>query len=307
MNFQMSREDVEKLLDLKVSAGQMTPQRKAQLMQEYDARVSGTYQQGIQNQQFTSQQYTDQGFPNQQGTAYANPPRIQTSGALGGRDIIIAFILGALIVIAAKLNLSWLVGVATGILFIYIPAILIFKEMKKEKKHLGIPIIFVICGVLMFAYGIFDLVGSNETKASFDDFGGKMVPFIMILVGIGMLVGHFINRNRLKKYCTQPVQATCVELIRPRSGHNTYPRRFTPLYEFYYNGEYKRLMNGTITSRGYPQAGEVREIYIDPVHLDEYYDPKMLNGILINVILLSTFFIGMGLLCVILLLMNNVL
>ena len=39
LNFQMSRDDVERLLDMQVSAGRITPQLKEERLREYDMKV----------------------------------------------------------------------------------------------------------------------------------------------------------------------------------------------------------------------------------------------------------------------------
>ena len=53
MNLQMSRDDVERLLDLQVRAGRMTPEMKEEKMREYDMKVQ---QAGMSGQQMYGQQ-----------------------------------------------------------------------------------------------------------------------------------------------------------------------------------------------------------------------------------------------------------
>ena len=353
MNFQMSRDDVEKLLDLKVSRGRMTPERKIELMQEYDARVQMMNgqgdpnqmgyqsQMGYQNQQgFQGQQVYQgqQGYPNQQGYAAYNagpqgvynqpynqgydqsyqqqnlnqnvygsaaaiPPGYRTQSILNGPQMIITFIFGIVLVVAAKMNIGWLTGAATGAIFAFVAAILLKYEMKKEKKHVAFPALFLIIGVILIMMSLFSLLANDGMKASVSAYSDVIMLAVFVLVGLGMIIVPLINRSRLKKVCTQPVQAKCIELLNPRHG-NSFPRKRAPLYEFYYNGETRRLMNGVYSSKGYPQIGEVREIFIDPTYLDEYYDPKSSAANLIFTCILGTFFMGMGILCFVLIYFN---
>ena len=103
-NFQMTRDDVEKLLDLQVRQGRITPQLKEERLREYDMKMAQMNRQPVSTQP--------------ENNKY---PRIgEPQGILKGPEMVAVLVIGVAIVVAAKMNLPWLLGVLSGVLFGYI-------------------------------------------------------------------------------------------------------------------------------------------------------------------------------------------
>ena len=273
MNLQMGRDEVEKILNLKVSQGLMTEDRKEALLKEYDSSVN-----------------------NSAGSGY---PRIGKPEGMSAPEMIITFILAIVICVVAKIGTKWLLLVLAGALFIFAPYSTLLNMLKNKKKNgLYILMIAEICGVLMLAYGLFLKFGKTEWKTAVNSAGGTIACVAIIIVGIGLVIGNLLVRKGLAERCNYPVQAKCVELLAQRNSSGF---RRTPLYEYYYNGETRTIHNGTfyrgvIYKNGRVKVGETREIFINPQTLDEYYDPVMSGLTTVSLIILAVFFVFMGVL-----------
>ena len=322
---QLSREQVEGLLDMQVMAGRMSPEVKEEKMREFDMKVQQMQggqqmyaQQGGQqmNPQHVEQYgdgynnpYNDQfGGNNDQSGGYNNPqsisldnakyPRVgQAQGILSGPEMIVIFSLAVVLVIQAMKGSGWSVCFLCGLLFTYISARVIVHAIQKRDSFILKYLLFLVCGIGMLVYGIFMRVGSQEAKAAFDSLNDVLAVGSIILVGAGMIVGSFVSKSINKKRFTHKLEAKCIELRSPRFD-NTVPIKLSPVYEYYLNGEYKRVMNGVYSNKGYPEVGETREIYINPEIPDDYFEPIMSRSITIFLCILGTFFIAMGLLVI---------
>jgi hypothetical protein len=60
------------------------------------------------------------------------------------------------------------------------------------------------------------------------------------------------------------------------------------------------VQNSYYSNKGYPRAGETREIFINPDRADGYFDPIMSKSTSIGLTLIGGFFIFMGVLVLIL-------
>ncbi|SEP99870.1 hypothetical protein SAMN02910369_01007 [Lachnospiraceae bacterium NE2001] len=319
-NLQMTRDDVEKLLDLQVRQGRITPQLKEERLREYDMKMaqmngipyggmpeqSNQPQYGMPNpqmngQQLYNQQYTVNGQPVSTQPVNNKYPRIgEPQGILKGPEMVAVLVIGVAIVVAAKMNLPWLLGILSGVLFGYIGIRLFIRENQIGKGHSAYSIISTLCGIVLTAWGLFNLLGSADAKAAFDSHNDLFLIITFIIVGLGMIIGSLVSSSKSKNKYTVPVQATCIELKTPRNGSGV-PVKLSPVYEFYYNGETRRVFRSTYTSKHNPAAGEVREIFIDPEDLDGYYEPIRDKKNSAGLCVLGAFFVGMAILCFILL------
>lgn len=273
----MDKNDVEELLDLKVERGRMTPERKVEMLREYDARLREM----------------------QQGGEKLIYPRIEKQGIMSVPEMIITVVLAIALCVAAKEDIKWLLLVLAGALFVIAPFSTILHMLKNNKRNgLYILVIAEVCGVLMLAYGLFLRLGKAEWISAIDSAGCTIACVSIIVVGIGIVIGNLIVKNGTIKRCTQPVQAKCVEIVKPRSRTGF---RRSPLYEYYFNGETRTIHNGVyyrglIFRKGFPKIGESREIYINPETQDEYYDPVMSGLTTVSLVILAAFFVFMGIL-----------
>ena len=322
MNFEMNRDQVEKLLDLQVRTGNMSEKMKEEKLREYDMlmqqRNGGAPGQPQYNQpQYNQPQYGQPGgMPDQPqynqpqfeqpGEMPGQPqfnqpdngsyPRIKphSEGYLNGVEMIAVLILAILVVIAGKMGSASMLGLTMGILFTYIGAKIIIKDLNAGRSVNYISVIAAIVGVLMLAYGFFKLFASSEAQDSLDNAGNRILPFFIIVMGFAIIIGSFIRSSSMKKKYNIPVQATCVQLVIPRHAGNHSPRTRSPIYEYWYNGELRRTFMPFFTNRGLPAVDEVREIFVSEGEDGGFYDPKLTGAVLVGATLLGSFFILMG-------------
>ena len=94
-------------------------------------------------------------------------------------------------------------------------------------------------------------------------------------IGIGMLffvIGSIVFWNPILQYvskkriCTQPVTAVCHDLhvsySRDSNGHSS--KTYSPVWRYYYNGNYYEHHESTSSNIDVPRVGEERTIMIDP-------------------------------------------
>ena len=297
-NFQMSREEVEKLLDLQVQTGNMSEQLKEEKLREFDM-LTQQRAGGVPNQQYGQMN----GMPNQQfGQVNEMPgqadrvkyPRIKPQeGYLNTPEMIGTLVIAILIVVAAKKGSAAFVGLLMGILFTYIGVKIIFKDRKEGKRIQFISIVAAIVGVLMLGYGFFKIFGSDGAQSEFDRIGNAILPFIIIGVGFAIIIGYAVSVSAMKKRYTIPVQATCIQLVIPRNGARS-PRMRAPMYEYWYNGEKRRTFKNVFSNRGNPAINEIREIYVSATDDGGYYDPVGSKTQFIFTILIGLIFIVIG-------------
>ena len=193
MNFEMNRDQVEKLLDLQVRTGNMSEKMKEEKLREYDMlmqqRNGGAPGQPQYNQPQYGQpggmpdqpQFNQQQFNQPDNGSY---PRIKphSEGYLNGVEMIAVLILAILVVIAGKMGSASMLGLTMGILFTYIGAKIIIKDLNAGRSINYISVIAVIVGVLMLAYGFFKLFASSEAQDSLDNAGNRILPFFIIVM-----------------------------------------------------------------------------------------------------------------------------
>ena len=76
-----------------------------------------------------------------------------------------------------------------------------------------------------------------------------------------------------RKFCTEEVSATCVEI----QEHYDYKMKqdlYRPVWEYYMDGEMRRVTNDVWFNRGVPNVGDKTTIIIDPENNDQYYQGK---------------------------------
>ena len=339
MNFEMNRDQVEKLLDLQVRTGNMSEKIKEEKLREYDMlmqqRNGGAPGQPQYNQpqfgqpggmpgqpqynqpqfgqpgempgqpQYNQPQFGQPGempgqpqFNQQQFNQPDNGryPRIKPhpEGYLNGVEMIAVLILAILVVVAGKMGSASMLGLTMGIIFTYIGAKIIIKDLNAGRSINYISVIAVVVGVLMLVYGFFKLFASSEAQDSLDNAGNRILPFFIIVIGFAIIIGSFIRSSSMKKKYNIPVQATCVQLVIPRHASNHSPRTRSPIYEYWYNGELRRTFMPYFTNRGLPAVDEVREIFVSEGDDGGFYDPKLTGAVLVGATLLGSFFILMG-------------
>lgn len=100
-------------------------------------------------------------------------------------------------------------------------------------------------------------------RKSIEEKGGSVLGVILGLMFSGALFVFAIYKTiQDYTYCTQPVQAVCVDLERRRSrkGRATY----SPVWEYEYHGQLIRVRSNFSSNVGVPQVGSPKTLYVDP-------------------------------------------
>ena len=173
------------------------------------------------------------------------------------------------------------------------------KDIEKGRKLSYIPILAAVVGFGMLGLAFYTKYGSAELKDAVSAHNDLIGSICIIALGAGMIIGNLLSRRNSSKVYTVPVQAVCVELKSPKHGSHV-PVKLSPVYEYTYNGVTHRVQNSYYSNKGYPRAGETREIFINPDRADGYFDPIMSKSTSIGLTLIGGFFIFMGVLVLIL-------
>ena len=289
----IDREGVEQILDLQVNAGRITPQIKEERLREYDAKV----------QQMTQQQYGDQmQGPQMNGGQPVKYPYIAKSDQeqyLNGVEMVALLAMVVILMKAAADKSTFMVEFCMGLMFAFVAVKIITKDIEKGRKLSYIPILAAVVGFGMLGLAFYTKYGSAELKDAVSAHNDLIGSICIIVLGAGMIIGNLLSRRNSSKVYTVPVQAVCVELKSPKHGSHV-PVKLSPVYEYTYNGVTHRVQNSYYSSKGYPRAGETREIFINPDRADGYFDPIMSKSTSIGLTLIGGFFIFMGVLVLIL-------
>ena len=194
--------------------------------------------------------------------------------------------------VAGLAGSGWLTSLSMGIVFVSCSILMLQGQLKKPKKRLGLSLLIGLLGFIFCFIGIMDRFGPRALKSWADENERWITCGVLIVVGAGLILSGFLGRIQKRRYCTELVEGTCIEL---RQGRGSNSRNlYSPVYRYYYQGEWRTVTNNLFTNYGNPNIEDVRQIYIDPVYFDEYYDPiRARRGVIFKCIL-GAFFIGMA-------------
>ena len=207
--------------------------------------------------------------------------------------MIVGIIGGIILCFGGGMFAKWLALVGMGITFLSASVPEMFYELKSKKKR-NVPFlsIFVFSGLLMFVGGLILRFGSTDFHNAIASHGALLVGILLIVIGVGIYAGVIYGKVTAAKYCTYPVMAKVVDLR--VSFDSDGDRTYMPIYEFQFKGETRQIHNNTYSNIGVPKLGEVREIFIDPENLDEYYEKKQQKGHSIFLYVVGAIFIAIG-------------
>ena len=290
----IDRDGVEQILDLQVSVGRITPQIKEERLREYDAKV----QEAIQ-QQYGDRMQGPQVNGGEQPVRYPYIAKTNQEQYLNGIEMVA--LLGMVIIFLKAMadNSTFMAEFSMGLMFAFVAVKIITKDLEMGRKLSYIPVIAGIVGVGMLGLAFYTKYGSAALKDSVSAHNDLIGSVCIIAVGVALIIGNIISRRNSSRVYTVPVQAVCVELKSPRHGSNV-PVKLSPVYEYTYNGVTQRAQNSYFSSKGYPKAGETREIFINPDRPGGCLDPIMSKSTSIGLALLGAWFIFMGVLVLIL-------
>ena len=159
---------------------------------------------------------------------------------------------------------AWLIAgsicmAACGFLFFY-------SIRKKKYNYFVIPLLYI--GSLLGVCGVILAQGSESLRLQFIliwiyplMYGG------FIVIAISILIGLLIREYKYSK-CTKAVRARCVELKR----YGKQSAAVSPVYRFFYDGEYRKLCSEEYTSMYEPVIGKCYDIFINPSNPYEFFE-----------------------------------
>lgn len=154
----------------------------------------------------------------------------------------------------------------------------------KEKKFQPMTLIFVMVGLGAMGCGLILQFGTKSMENMLEDLVPYLLLSIFVLAGVGMLAGGIMYYQKKTAACTYAVNAKVIDLKRRRYKGKTL---FSPVYEYYYGGEYARYDSNMYTNIRVPQIGDYRELKINPSNPKE-----ILEGNAAKVMLF--FLVGLG-------------
>lgn len=109
---------------------------------------------------------------------------------------------------------------------------------------------------------------------------------VFLLLGIGMK----ISWNRKERVCTQPCNATIVDVQREvsRSADDSYMESWYPVYEYYANGTTIQRRSSVGRRKNDFIIGSRVTLYLNPEKPREYFCPEEKTGLILRI------FIGVG-------------
>ena len=148
------------------------------------------------------------------------------------------------------------------------------KGSKGKEKLLGVPFLLIGIGLIVIPLCIMNPQWFNEEK-NWESIIGILGILVFVLAGLAMVVLPEIEKRRLKKACTENVDAIIIENL------TTYTDKgktlYCPVYKFsYYNEEYE-VCNNFYTNIGVKPVNTSVELKINPDNPKEFLSGKMNN------------------------------
>ena len=143
-------------------------------------------------------------------------------------------LVGILVVVVAGLAESkWLTSLSMGVVFISCSILMLQGQLKKPKKKFGLVLLIGGLGVIFCFIGIVDRFGPMSLKSWADENERWITCGVLIVVGAGLILSGFLGGILKRRYCTELVEGTCIELRQSRGSNSRH--LYSPVYR--YNGE----------------------------------------------------------------------
>lgn len=179
------------------------------------------------------------------------------------------------IIVVMESDNKWLALALGGQLFFILGIVLISSRIKEKNFHLvdGLLFIFPILGLGGI---VASLVIYFEIEPVIDFCKEYMVYAflgVLLLAGLIMLFAWYRSAIWLKVICTQRIEAKCIEVMEMfRSTEHGFRKKFCPVYQFYFNGNWYDVCNNVFSNLSKAQEGEIYEIYINPKNPNQFYE-----------------------------------
>lgn len=180
--------------------------------------------------------------------------------------ITLAVIAGFIITLVT--HTYWLSLIIAGCIILILESFFGVIELKKTRKQkILFPIVNGIVGLCFVISGMILKTDPDGLTKFFDENVPLACLLLFLIAGIALIL-HALTEPRWKRrYCTEKVTGTCVELQRGYT-HKGY-KASAPVYEFNYAGGVHRIAESSYSRFANPKIGEEREIYVDVEAFDE--------------------------------------
>ncbi|MBQ8922447.1 MAG: hypothetical protein IJ060_09870 [Oscillospiraceae bacterium] len=176
-----------------------------------------------------------------------------------------------MVYVSRSAELSWLVPVIVGQIFLVIGTAGLIAMLRAKKKGLWIDIVAMLVGAIIVVLPLIYHFGSEQTKTAITAHIPTLAGAGLLIAGLcGTLAAYIGQKRAAEKYST-PVEGICIERkTRLGSGGAVL---HCPVYEITLNGETLRMEKEVYSNVGVPQIGESRTLYIDENDLGSYIEP----------------------------------
>lgn len=176
-----------------------------------------------------------------------------------------------MVYVSRSAELSWLVPVIFGLIFLVIGTAGLIAMLRAKKKDLWIDIVAMLVVAIIVVLPLIYHFGSEQTKTA-------ITAHIPTLAGAGLLIGGlcgtlaaYIGQKRAAEKYSTPVEGICIERKSHLGSGGTVLH--CHVYEITLNGETLRLEKEVYSNVGVPQIGESRTLCIDENNLESYVEP----------------------------------
>ncbi|MBQ7766445.1 MAG: hypothetical protein IJ397_06365 [Lachnospiraceae bacterium] len=166
----------------------------------------------------------------------------------------------------------------------------------KNKNFNPIVLIFPIVGIVAIVGSCIYQFGSEVMM----DMVEKSIPYLILgvffIVGMILVIVAFRIAVGQKNRCTEPVVATCVEVLEKYSVEGG--QLLCPVYEINYGMNKIQICNNVYMSDRDVCVGDCKDLYINPDNPQEFYEGKIHLKTAFVVGGLGVFFMGMSILAI---------
>lgn len=211
--------------------------------------------------------------------------------------IIIAFLIGlAGVILLAVYEVDWHITVifAGGVIFL---TGLIFAFLLKINLRTAPILIMCIVGALTMGIPAWFLYAEKHPDRVPQLTDAQIMNItaggIMALAGICVMLFPLLSALYKKRYCTEPVMATCVRILvdKVKLSHSTSYER-CPVWEFDFEGQTYRVTESSFSDHEGVELGDTQEILIDPNNPKNVY--RKLRNSIKQVVIFGSFFVIIG-------------
>ena len=174
----------------------------------------------------------------------------------------------------------WAFIAVVGLSFIVYSVMFLIEDRKKNESKLKYSLMvmsvtgcYVLVTCLIWGIGPYDI--SDWIIEHMWTLGFIAVMFI----GLTLMAASLDLVRSRKRLCNLEVEAKCVELCEKYDSEDGITM-YSPVWEFYHNGETKRLQREFYTNvkKANPELGETRTLHVNSVTFDDYYEKQTFDG-----------------------------